>query len=173
MSVSDFFAGQLRVTADQLIWAAGQIPEARRYLASDGHWSAAQIVFHLTNYERIAVLPSARRWDGGPVVDDSRLDRELDDWSITGRNMAWDDLIAEFEAVRSEQIALVSRMAGRWDESRFTPWTLNDAPPITLRWLVTKTLQHTFEHSDELLRMRLYWDMHDAWLKSSRSPRDP
>lgn len=173
MGVSDFFAGQLRVTADQLIWAAGQIPDTRRYVALDGHWSAAQILFHVTNYERLAVLPSVRRWDGGPEVDDSRLDQELEDWERIGRRTAWDDLIRAFEVGRTEQIALISGMGeadARWDESRMTPWTLDGAPPITLRWLVTKTLQHTFEHSDELLRIRLYWDMHEAWLVSRRRP---
>ena len=53
MDESDFFAEQLRVTANQFIWAARQIPEARRYVAPEGRWCAARIIFHITNYERL------------------------------------------------------------------------------------------------------------------------
>ena len=45
MDASDFFAEQLRVTANQFIWAARQIPEARRYVAPEGRWCAARIIF--------------------------------------------------------------------------------------------------------------------------------
>lgn len=173
MSDGDFFAGQLRATADQFEWAARQIPVERRFLASTGHWSAAQIVFHAANYERIAVYPSMLRWDGGPEVDDAALDDEQADWERKGQRANFDDLLSAFEAVRAEQITLASRLIGRWDEDRVTPWTLPGAPPITLRWLVTKTLQHTFEHTDELLRNRLYWDMHDAWLVFRRNGPRP
>lgn len=172
MDESDFFAEQLRVTAAQLTWAARQIPKERRDAVMSGHWSAARIIFHVTNYERLAVAPSMRLWAGGPEVDDSALDDEAEDWERKGRRMSFDDLINAFDTVRAEQIALAPQMIGRWDESRVTPWTLAGAPPITLRWLVTKTLQHTFEHSDELLRIRLYWDMHEAWLISRRGPAD-
>ncbi|HEX9035622.1 MAG TPA: DinB family protein [Ktedonobacterales bacterium] len=173
MNDSDYFADQLRVTAEQFAWAALQIPDARRFVAQEGRWCAARVIFHITNYERLTVAPSMRLWEGGPPVDDSPLDDEPLDWERKGARTTYDDLISAFRAGRADQIALASRLVGRWDETRDSPWTLKDAPPITLRWVVTKTLQHTFEHSDELLRIRLYTDMHDTWLKSSRSSRDP
>jgi DinB family protein len=170
MDESDFFAEQLRVTANQFIWAARRIPEAQRHVAPEGRWCAGRIIFHITNYERLTVVPSMRLWAGGPAVDDSPLDDEPVDWERKGKRMTYNDLISGFEAIRAEQVALISQLIGRWDETRDSPWTLKDAPPITLRWVVTKTIQHTFEHSDELLRMGLYADMHDAWLKSRSGP---
>lgn len=163
MGDSDYFAEQLRVTAEQFTWVARQIPEARRYAGMDGNWSAARAIYHMTSYERVAVLPSMRLWLGGPAVDDSELDDESAEWERVGQLIAYDDLLDAFNAVRAEQIALAAQLVGEWDKPRATVWTLPGAPPITLRWVVTKTLQHTFEHSSELLRIWLYADMRQAW----------
>ncbi len=39
-----------------------------------------------------------------------------------------------------------------------TVWSYPGLPPVTLRWVVTKTLQHTAEHVSALLRLSLFWD---------------
>lgn len=31
-------------------------------------------------------------------------------------------------------------------------------PDVSLRWVVTKTLQHTFEHTNNVLQIGLFWD---------------
>ncbi|MBM2847059.1 MAG: hypothetical protein HW418_1, partial [Anaerolineales bacterium] len=40
-----------------------------------------------------------------------------------------------------------------WEETRRAVWG-----PVTLRWVVTKTYQHTAEHTHDVLSLALYWD---------------
>jgi hypothetical protein len=35
---------------------------------------------------------------------------------------------------------------------------LTSSTEVTLRWVVSKTLQHTFEHTNNILRIALFWD---------------
>lgn len=30
--------------------------------------------------------------------------------------------------------------------------------PVTLRWVVSKTYQHTFEHGSTIMRIALFWE---------------
>ena len=158
MSDSDFFADQLRVSADQLTWAARQVPEARRWLSPGKGWSAARIVYHMAYYEREIAAPAMRLWLGGPPVDDSRFDAEDGEWEREGQTMTYDALLDAFARGRAEQAALAPRLAGLWDAARPTGWDMPGVEPTTLRWVVSKTIQHTFEHSNELMRMSLFWD---------------
>ena len=159
MSEGDFFAEQLRVTAEQLTWAAGQVPEARRSVSPGGSWSAARIIFHMLYYERETALPSMRLWLGGAGPGEDAFDAEGVQWEREGQTMPYEALLDAFSAVRAEEIALASQLVDLWDESRPTGWDMPGVAPITLRWVVSKTIQHTFEHSNELMRMSLFWDM--------------
>jgi hypothetical protein len=56
--------------------------------------------------------------------------------------------------VRAQQIALLPDFSpSAWDETREMGWG-----PVTLLWVVTKTYQHTCEHTHDVLRLRLFWD---------------
>jgi len=58
--------------------------------------------------------------------------------------------------VRAEQIALLPRFENTlWEERRGALWG-----PVTLRWVVSKTYQHTCEHSHDVLRLALFWDFY-------------
>ncbi|HEY5004317.1 MAG TPA: hypothetical protein VII61_14245, partial [Ktedonobacteraceae bacterium] len=53
---------------------------------------------------------------------------------------------------RKAQIALLTQFAPDvWEETRETVWG-----QVTLRWTVTKTYQHTLEHSNDILKYGLY-----------------
>ncbi len=123
MDEGGFFAEQLRATTSQLLWAARQIPEERRFLRPPhpkAEWSAAREVFHLALYEHEVAQPSMRLWTGGPAVDDSRFLHEDDVWAAEGQGMSYTALLQRLSDVRDEQIALLSALAGLWDERRDT-----------------------------------------------------
>ncbi len=161
MSDSDFFAEQLRATMRQLLWAAEQIPEERRFLrppSPKAEWSAAREVFHLALYEREVALPSMLLWLGGPAVTDSSFLHEDEVWVAEGQELSYPALLQRLKDAREEQIALLPALAGRWDERQETVWSYPGLPPVTLRWVVSKTLQHSAEHVSALLKLTLFWD---------------
>lgn len=46
-----------------------------------------------------------------------------------------------------------------WEAVRSTPWG-----EVPLRWIMTKTLQHTYEHTHDVLSLGLYWGWVEARL---------
>ncbi len=66
-----------------------------------------------------------------------------------------------FLAGRAEQIKLLAQFGSTaWEATRKAAWG-----EVTLRWLVTKTYQHTAEHTHDVLRMALFWGGHPAPLR--------
>ncbi len=62
-------------------------------------------------------------------------------------------MLIAFRQVRAEQIALLPRVdRSAWEEPRDALWGA-----VTLRWVLTKTFQHTCEHTHDVLRMALWW----------------
>lgn len=161
MDESDFFAEQFRATNDAMHYMARLVPAARRYLRPpflNAEWSAAREVYHLALYEEVVALPSMRLWLGDPEVDGSAFEREDALWESEGQHFDYSALLHRLNTVRAEQIALLPALAGRWDEARETVWTVPELDPITLHWVVAKTLQHTAEHISAIGRIALFWD---------------
>jgi len=68
-----------------------------------------------------------------------------------------ENLLAGFTKVRNEQMQLLARFDDlTWNSIRETIWGV-----VTLRWVVSKTFQHTAEHTGDILRIALFWD---SWL---------
>lgn len=66
-------------------------------------------------------------------------------------------LVAQFRAIRMEQLALLPLFKERtWYEER---QTFEEDESATLLWVVTKTYQHTAAHTNDLLRMVFFWDI--------------
>ncbi len=154
MNGADWFGAQLASTAEGLAWAVEQVPARRRYFRPPralGDWPAARHPFHLLYYEETFALPSMRQWLGAP-----RPPLDGHDEAAAWKNAPdLEDVIARFRAVRAEQVALVSELAAvDWGEPRPTVWGA-----MPLRWVVSKTLQHTAEHTHSVLSLALFWDM--------------
>lgn len=162
MSDSEEFATRLRETAAQFTWAALLVPEARRDTPVGENWSPARIIYHMLHYERDVAAPAMRQWLGGPSVTDEAFEAEEAHWESEGQTMPYAALLDGFNAIRAEQIALTPRLAGLWDEARPTGWDLPGVEPTTLRWVVSKTIHHTFEHSNELMRNSLFYERMSA-----------
>ena len=160
MDLSQWFSGQLTSSAEGFIWSVEQVPPERRLIAPParfGEWSAARLVFHMYYYEQIIALPSMQIWRGQPFPYEEH-DYQEDAFK---EEKAWSDghhiletLLEDFRKVRAEQIVLLQEFDEvTWDVQRKTIWG-----DKTLKWVVTKTLQHTAEHMHDVLRMALFWE---------------
>ncbi len=155
-SVSDWFAQLLHTSAEGFIWGVEQVPAERRSMqpvTPFGEWSVLRHVFHLLDYERAIALPSMRQWLGAPLPDLATYDEDQA-WAAA-QPPALPELLARFRAVRAEQVALIRQVdAGLWAEQRVAVWG-----SVSLRWVVSKTYQHTAEHTHDVLSIALFWDL--------------
>jgi hypothetical protein len=122
-----------------------------------GEWSALRHLFHLVWYEREFALPTMRLWLGGPPFTEEGLDDEAD-WHAQRTGVELGAWLHAFAEGRDEQRALLARLdPAAWTEERLIGWS--DQPwPVPLRWVVAKTYQHTAEHTNDVLRIALFWD---------------
>jgi len=154
MNLSDWFHHQLQASAEGFVWGAQQVPAERQHLAPPdglGDWTAARHIFHMVFYEQTIALPSMGQWLGEPrpVTDD--LDEDIA-WSKAQNDV--ESLLADFKKIRAEQVALLPRFDDRaWLQTCETTWG-----PVTLTWVVSKTYQHTAEHTNDIMRIALFWD---------------
>lgn len=155
MDLSQWFSDQLKSSADGFMWAVEQVPAERRLAtppAPLGEWNAARHVFHMLYYEQMIALPSMRQWLGVPFTLVEEDYNEEGAWE-DGKNL--ETMLADFRKVRAEQIALLPNFdEPMWNKTRDTVWG-----KVPLKWVVTKTFQHTAEHTHDILRMALFWDM--------------
>jgi hypothetical protein len=154
-----WFTTHLQASADGLVWGVEQVPPARRVIRPPGphdgpsplgEWTVARHVFHMLYYEQHCALPSMRQWLHEPMPSMNAYDED----GAWDPSQSIDELISGFQRVRAAQIALIPRFApAAWDETRDAVWG-----PVTLRWVVSKTYQHTAEHTNDILRIALFWD---------------
>ena len=155
MDLSSWFTNQLNSTAEGFIWSVEQVPSERREQAPPqrlGEWSAARHVFHMLYYEQNAVVPTMQMWLGQSItIDEADFNEDA----------AWDDskdvatMLADFRRVRAAQLEMLPDFTDQlWHEKRATSFWGD----VTLLWLVSKTFQHTAEHTHDVMRMALFWD---------------
>jgi hypothetical protein len=174
-------ADQLASTAQAIEWAVGLVPAARQFEVPPhpkhpkvtpgfktyfGEWSAARLLYHLLHYEEQYALPTMKHWLGGEhppadlITPDSEAEAQA--WAqAMEAGTPFDSLLELFRAVRGEQIGLVQSIpeAAREQERVDTEFGR-----VSAAYAVTKTIQHTFEHGDAILRNALYWDRTLEWL---------
>lgn len=164
METPEHLGELLRTSLDSFCWAMEQVPRERWLASPPRHpdqWPAARHAFHLAYYERQLALPSLRQWLGGELGGEAPPSVGLEEDAAVEETV-WREghdvemLLSTVRAVREEQIALLLRHIPlqALDETREAIWGR-----VTLRWVVTKTLQHTFEHAHDVLRMALWWDI--------------
>jgi hypothetical protein len=154
MNLAKWFHDQLQSSADGFAWAVEQVPSNRLYLRPPspvlGVWSAARHAFHIQFYERTIALPSMRQWLGDPLPNMVGVNEDAA-WTV-GNDLT--KVLEEFSAVRAVQIALLPEYEElAWEQPRKTIWEQQ-----TLRWVLSKTFQHTAEHTHDVLSIALFWD---------------
>ena len=159
MDYSQWFQQQLQTTLDGFIWALQQVPASNRYRHPPqglGDWCAARQLFHITIYERDIALPSMEQWLDKPIPPafaDDEWDEDAE-W-LKVENTPLDQMIEDFRAVRAGQLALIPQISdSAWLKTLETGWG-----NVNLLWVVSKTWQHTAEHTSTLMRIALFWDM--------------
>jgi len=157
MDVSYWLRQQLHASAEGFLWAVEQIPQERLYLTPrPNRWPVARLVYHMTCYEQRLAFPSLLQWLGkpGPTVRTQEEDEREEDrrWN-GGQGHEIAQMMTDFKVVRSQQLEVLSKLTEpMWYEEREVIWG-----HLPLKWVVTKTYQHTLEHTDEILRAYLWW----------------
>jgi hypothetical protein len=158
MNFSQWFHEQLQASADGFVWGTEQVPDARRYVqppAGLGEWTVARHVFHLLYYEQTIALPSMRQWLDGIIPPTEELDEDV---AWANQQESVESLLDKFRTVRAEQIALLPKFDdSTWNATCEAVWG-----PVTLLWVVSKTYQHTAEHTNDVMRIGLFWDLYLA-----------
>ncbi len=154
MDLSQWFSMQLNAGAEGFLWAVEQVPAERRLVTPPtglGQWNVPRHAFHIAYYEQTVVLPTMQLWVGEPR---SLTEIELDDDTAWDEGKPLESIMQDFRAVRAEQILLLQMyIEEAWEETRSAVWG-----DVTLKWVVTKTYQHTCEHIHDVLRLALFWD---------------
>jgi hypothetical protein len=157
MDLSKWFHDQLQASADGFVWGAQQVPNARRNIRPPealGEWTATRHIFHMAFYEKNIALPSMHQWLGKACPSLDNVDEDIE-WGEGSDNV--ENLLAEFTKVRDEQIQLLAMFnEPAWNSTRETIWR-----SVTLSWVVSKTYQHTAEHTSDIMRLALFWD---SWM---------
>ncbi len=157
MDLSTWFRQLIQSSTDSFLWTVEQFPQERYYLSPrPNRWPIARILYHLLYYEKWIALPSMQQWlDGSlPIVGSMEEDavREEEAWHAgQGHDMA--TMITNFRTLRAEQLELLTQFNEHdWQQTRQSIWGT-----VSLKWVMTKTYQHTLEHTDEVLRAYLWW----------------
>jgi DinB superfamily len=154
MNYGQWFSDQLQASADGLVWAVEQVPQERRSSTPPsplGSWTTTRHLFHMVYYEQSIALPSMQQWLGGKEPTGEDLDEDAA-WEAQQNSL--ERLLEQFREIRSQQIKLLGSFRDAdWKTPQQTGWGSQD-----LLWVVSKTYQHTNEHTSEILRLALFWD---------------
>ena len=156
MTDKSWYLEQLRSLGQLFNWSIEQVPTERLVLSPPpplGEWSTMRHVFHMVYNESNIVIPRLSQWQGGPTPPGGPYEEDAAWSSIKDPST----LLEEFNAIRAKQIDQITEMdANLLSEVRET--TMG---PATLKWVLTKSIQHTAEHINDILRMALFWDWFD------------
>jgi hypothetical protein len=157
------FCDQLRRGLDDFEHALQQVPGDRLYLSpppsegdgSLGDWPAARHVFHLDYYEHHIPIPILHTW----------LDEPYPLYEGPDEDAAWANArdirhtLDSLRRAREWQIELIERVQpSMWDQAH----ELGRWGHVSLRWVTTKTIQHTHEHINDILKFALFWDQWES-----------
>lgn len=170
MDLTAWFSYQLKAGADGFIWAVEQMPLERRMVTPPkplGEWNIARHVFHMLTYERDLVLPYMRHWLGSPAPTREELDQRFfsQDKEFEQQGSDLENMLDAFRRVRAEQIELMQQYDDAlWQTTHATVWG-----EMSMQWIVSKTFQHTAEHTHDVMRMVLFWDGIEAREKARQA----
>ena len=157
MDEREWFRYQLEASGEALVWALEQIPDHRRLKTppgSLGEWPAMRHLFHMYYNESQVVLPRIKRWLNESDFRPADLNEEA----------AWQALedpasvTQHFREARREHVSLVDAVEPiKWEETRQIP-----LGTVNLSWVMTKSIQHSADHINGLLRIGLLWDHYES-----------
>jgi hypothetical protein len=143
----------LNTSADDLARELERLPEsAAIWRHAEGEWSQHECLTHLQICERHIFLPRLRTMAAQenpflPLVDEVALMKR--EWN-PDRPRA--ELLDDFLAARRDEIALLERN----DWAR--PGVHESRGTISMGWVASYTLGHTWEHLSQMMRVRLSYE---------------
>ncbi len=162
METAQWLCDQLAHGLSNFEHALAQVPADRLYVRpppargedSLGEWPAARHLFHMAYYEQHSAIPALHYWIGEPYPH----------YEGSGEDAAWESsreierTLVNLREAREWQMELIRSVpAETWNHVRHTGWG-----DVSLLWVMTKTVQHTHEHINDVLRIALFWDMAEA-----------
>jgi len=181
MSSKNILTSKIQETESIIQWAISKVPP-ERILESPPHgkhpqsgkgfktyfgdWSALRQLFHLAFYEETYAIPSMQHFTGSPHPSVDLVFPEPE-----SEERAWQDALAHdvdvssllqrFSELRDFQLHLLSEIPEETLESERVQTGLG---PVSAEFVVTKTIQHSLEHANEIMKNALYWERALYWL---------
>jgi len=181
MTIKSELASWLEQTERIIGWAISNVPSDRllespphgRHPQADkgfktyfGEWPALRQLYHLVFYEETYAIPTMRCWIGGPhpTVDLIFPQSELEEaeWKVqvAGAN-AIEPLLERLHNLRTVQLEILQAIQEEdWQAEKVQ----TGLGPVSAEFVVAKTIQHSLEHANELMKNALYWERALDWL---------
>ena len=110
----------------------------------DGEWSAAEVLAHITTVERERYLPQLRAAAAGETLSMTPAPGMQ-----PAASPPFDDLLAEYRAIRAEEIAILEALPrDAWASTTLDHWTFG---VIDVHWLARRMQQHTLDGTQQSL----------------------
>jgi hypothetical protein len=181
MNTKTELASRLHETESIIRWAISNVPvdrlleppphgkhpqSAKGFKTYFGEWPALRQLFHLAFYEGTYAVPAMQCCVGGPQPS---LDLIFPEAELEQR--AWQDAVAgilgvpplldQLHELRELQIRLLSEIPDEaWEIERVR----TGLGTVSAEFVVAKTIQHSLEHANELMKNALYWERALVWL---------
>ena len=164
MNLFQWFQDQLQASAEGLFGLHNKYEKhdnAFSHLKVSANGASRRHIFHMALYEQTYAFPSMRQWLGEAPPSLKGVDEDVA-WG-EGRDDI-EIMLSEFKQLRIEQVALFPKYdVVHVEMSNKTFWER-----VTLSWVVSKTFQHTAEHTSDVMQIALFWDDVVKWNKSKK-----
>jgi hypothetical protein len=176
MTSRSFLVKQLTETAKAIDWAISLMPEnrlleihpAKDHPKSDdlmknyfGSWSAYRLLFHLVFYEENYAIPGLKSFLDNSLFPKKDLSEDENWEKELLKGVDVNSLLKRFHIIRENQIEIINKIE---DESWIKMRTDTYWGKASAEFSVSKTIQHSFEHGNKIMRLALYWDKLLNWL---------
>jgi hypothetical protein len=162
----DHAIAQLRESLAMVEWAARGVPEGFAHALMPQQpadaWAPARNVAHLVVYEEgiaAPVLESLAAGGDGAGAMRPELASWFEPDAAALEDEGIEPLLARLRAVRERQVAAVGAIDGaRFNEcyAPVFPLPVHGSPPHSPGFVAMKTVQHTWEHGNAILRAALF-----------------
>jgi hypothetical protein len=146
---------QLRAQSHQLVHEVELMPaDAYLWRTKEGEWGVQECVAHIRNIERqvfLVRISKVVKEDQPFLPFFDELAYHRDHWRA---EEPVDTILPDFLAARAELVSLLE--SADWARTG----THEERGPLNLDWLATYTVNHTWEHLSQLMRVRLNYFGH-------------
>jgi hypothetical protein len=131
-----------------------------------GEWPALRHLYHLVFYEETYAIPTIRYWIGGshPTVDLIFPQSELEEAEWRNQiitTIVIEPLLERLHNLREAQLEIIQAIK---EEDWQVEKVQTGLGSVSAEFVVAKTIQHSLEHANELMKNTLSWERALDWL---------